>query len=193
MVEIRDAVPEHADSNAAAGETAEVPPGFDYVDDDLHVLVTDEIKAQAYKMFKAARENPRSGAGDMVRILLLNAVANMHADRYHDARFVLSEERRRGEESQRKGEMAQHQAEQLKLRAQKFRSDLEIAGLKVRKLQVEVSEHERRLQQVRESAEAAKNALENGQPLDAMAVYNKIAEIVGLRAPTAEQAVASGA
>ena len=179
--------------SAASAGGARVPKNFKYTDgpdDELHVLVTDEIKAKALEMFRMARANPKSGAGEMVRILLLNSVANMHADRYHDPKLVLGEERRRGLEAEHRGEMAQHKVEQLRIRVERDREMLKLTRLKVRELDQRVKENDRKLAQAQQTAEGAKRALENGQPLDAMTVYNRIAEIVGLRQP-AEQAQAA--
>jgi len=173
----------------------QVPKGYHHTDDDdeLHVLVTDEIKSKAYKMFREARENPKSGAGEMVRILLLNAVANMHADRYADPKTVLAEERHRGDEARLRNEMAQHQISRLTTQRKRDEQAIELNRLKAAELQQKISERDRKLAEALEAAENARRSLENGQPIDAMAVYNKIAEIVGLRAPGEQEQAAGGA
>ena len=53
-------------------------------------------------------------------------------------------------------------------------------------LELQIEEQERQLSDARRAAENARAAAEHGQPLEPLAVYNRIAEIVGLRSPAGE-------
>lgn len=164
-----------------------MPENFDFIDDGLHVRVTEAIKAKAEKMYQEAMENPRSDANDMLHILMLNAVANLDAGAYRDPRVVLTEERHRGAEFEHRAEMDQHRVAQLERQKRKDEEEIKLIKLRVRELQQKVDEGDRQLAEALEAAEKAKKALENGEPLDAMSVYNRIAEIVGLRVPAGEK------
>ena len=85
---------------AEAQEALEQVPDFGYIDEEpFHGKITASIRDKAEKMFQMALEDPNSDANLMVRIMLLNQVAKVEAERYRqDPKLVLTEERRRGAE-----------------------------------------------------------------------------------------------
>jgi len=176
-------------AEAEVQETLEQVPDYSYAaDDPLHGKITAEIKTKVEEMFREARENPRSDANLMVRIMLLNQVARVEAERYReDPKLVLTEERRRGADHLRQLEEQRLRAGGVETRKKKVEADIKLIEVRVRDLQQQVDERDLQLSDARRAAENAKAALENGQPLEPLAVYNRIAEIVGLRAPREQE------
>jgi len=172
-------------AEAEAQEALAQVPDYSYADDDpFHGKITAEIIAKVEEMFRLAREDPKSDANLMVRIMLLNQVARIEAERYRqDPKLVLTEERRRGFEHVRQLEKDRLLAGGVKVRNKKVEADIRLTLAKVADLELLIEDHRRQLSDALRVAENAKAAAENGQPLEPLAVYNRIAEIVGLRAP----------
>ncbi|HEV2380322.1 MAG TPA: hypothetical protein VG206_11070 [Terriglobia bacterium] len=164
--------PAPAGNSAQDGEEVELPDGYSYTSDDpLHGKITTRLKEIVARIFDDARQDPEGEANQMVRAMLLNQVANMQPKSYQgNPGMLLAEERRRGAEHERQAELDTHNFRILTLRAK----DLEH---KVREKEQQIAKTQREL-------ERAQEALEHGQPIDARAVYRRISEIVGLRAPS---------
>lgn len=162
----------NADEN---GGELELPEGYSYTSEDpLHLKITNRLKQIVGDIIENARENPQSEANEMVRAMLLNQVANAQPDSYQGrATQMLAEERRRGTEERRKAEMNRH--------------NLRFMELRETALNQQIQERDQRLAKTKRELEKAESALEHGKPLDPRAVYRRISEIVGLRAP-ADQA-----
>lgn len=161
-----------AGNSAEDGEEMELPDGYSYTaDDSLHGKISGRLKEIVARIFDDARQDPEGEANQMVRAMLLNQLANMQPDSYQgNPGMLLAEERRRGFEHERQAELDTHNFRILKLRAQD--------------LQQKVKEREQQIAKTQRELERAQEALEHGQPMDARAVYRRISEIVGLRAPS---------
>ena len=165
-----------------------VPDNFEYVD-ELHARIVPVLKDRVSKMVDEAVQDPDSEANQLVRILLLNQVANMHPSKYQDdPKLTVTEERHRGIENERRNEYTKHMVKLLEGRAKKLEEDIKMARARVEELQQKVKQGQYRLAEAERLAQNARAAVEQGQPLDPMAVYNKIAEIIGLQYPGQETA-----
>ena len=145
------------------------------------------LRQQADELFAAARENPDSEAGEMVQVLVYAGVSHLQPHAYDEnpglalggerQRYQLARERRVGERraAPPPGRTAAPEAE--------GRTEDEAGGASRPELERQVRAHETRLRKVTETVERFKAAAEAGHTLDPMAVYDKIFEIVGLRAP----------
>ena len=175
-------------------EMPELPENAKYFEEDeLHGKVVVTLKEKANKMFEEAAEDRNSQANQLVRILLLNQLANMHPARYQkDPRLVVTEERHRGFEAEKKAEIDKHKVALLKQRVKKLEEEIEAAKLRSQQLQQDIEQGEYKLAEARRLAQNAQAAAEHGKPLDPMSVYTRIARIIGLRSP-AEQAADPGA
>jgi hypothetical protein len=137
---------------------------------------THEIVRQTDALYAEAQDNPDSEAGQMVRAFVLSGIRNVQPRSSSDEAptLALGEERRRQRQARHrltggaKAEAAPDRARRAD-RAQKTR------------------EYEAMLQEVAQTAATASAAAEAGRPLDAIAVYERIAEIVGLRSPLSQR------
>ena len=161
-----------ARSSAESGEDLELPHGdSDTSDDPLHGKISTRLKEIVGRIFDDARQDPEGEANQMVRAMLLNQVANMQPKSYQgNPGMLLAEERRRGAEHERQAELDTHNFRILTLRA--------------KDLQHKVKEKDQQIAKAQRELERAQDALEHGQPIDPRAVYRRISEIVGLRAPS---------
>ena len=145
--------------------------------------IIHEMAKRSRKMFDDARSNPNSEAAEMVHILLFTQLVNMEEELPEkDLKHVYGEQFRR-HRLQKDLEIAKYDAERANKRLQQ--SD-ERNGMLERKLKLaeqEAAVKQRKLDEAEREANRARAALENDQPMDAMAVYNRIAEIVGLTQP----------
>lgn len=161
-----------AGSSAGDGDEVELPDGYSGTSDDpLHGKISTRLKEIVGRIYDDARQDPEGEANQMVRAMLLNQVANMQPKSYQgNPGMLLAEERRRGVEHERQAELDTHNFRILTLRA--------------KDLQHKVKEKEQQIAKAQRELERAQDALEHGQPMDPRAVYRRISEIVGLRAPT---------
>lgn len=168
----------------------ELPKNVEYFqEDELHGKVVLTLKDKANKMFEEAAEDPDSEANQLVRILLLNQLANMEPASYQkDPRLVVTEERHRGVEAERKAEIDKHTVALLKQRATKLEEDIKLAQTRTKELENKIQVQEHRLAEAERLAQNAKAAAEHGAPLDPLAVYTKIARIIGLQSPAEQSA-----
>ena len=144
-------------------------------EDSLHGQITAHIKGIVGELFEEARQNPNSDANQMVRLMLLNQVANLQADSGQDhPASVLAEERRRGIEHDRQVELDRYK--------------LSLMGKREELMVEQIRQIKQKLDSVKKEAKKAEDALAQGQPLDPRAVYRRISEIVGLRAPSGAEA-----
>lgn len=171
------------EATAPPGEP-ELPPNIEYVPDELHWKLVPALKKKANDMFDEAMQDPDSQANELVRILLLNQVANMDAASYqNDPRLTVTEERRRGIEFQRKAEYDKHMVKMLEKRETKLEEEIKVLRTRGEELQQKVQEGQYRLAEAERLAQNARAAEEHGAPLDPVSVYTRIAEIIGLQTP----------
>ena len=115
------------------------------------------------ELLEAARDNPGSEAGEMLQALLLAGISRLESEQ-EEAELELEDERERFQV----------------VRRQSPRAGSDVAAITVIG---GIQERDDKLERVRQAAAEAQAALAAGQTLDALAVCNRIAEIVGLRAP----------
>ncbi len=163
----------------------------------------DTLRQQRDELYQDARSHPDSEADQMVQILLLSALRYQQADDY-DANLgdTLARERR-GYRQARAKRSQERQGTGLGEAATRDRPDAEVAaveggtgpagggessgdsrGRTAGENQIEHGDAEIRLKKVAEALENAKAAAESGKEIDAMAIYNKIAEVIGVRPPS---------
>lgn len=136
------------------------------------------------QLYREAIENPDSEAHEIVNSLLFAGIVRTGADPYEEAHWDAMGEERGG-----RGAAA---ARGTKPAAARKRDELR---QRTRSADPEVSQLRAKLIEVSGAAHAAQAALEAGQPMDHMAIYNRIAEVIGLRPPSqpSEQQSQSGA
>ena len=175
-------------------EMPELPENVKYFEEDeLHGKLVVTLKEKANKMFEEAAEDPDSEANQLVRILLLNQLANTQPASYQkEPRLVVTEERHRGIEAERKAEIDKHTVALLEQRAKKLEEDIKLAHTRTKELQRRVQVQDHKMEEAQRLAQNAQAAAEHGQALDPRAVYTKIAQIIGLQSP-AEQVADSEA
>ena len=117
------------------------------------------------ELLQDARDNPGSEAGEMLQALVLAGISRLEPD------SGVAE--------------AELDLEDARVRYQGFRQQNPKAGAEGGSQRVveQLWERTQKLKQVQEATAEAQAALAAGQPMDALAVCNRIAEIVGLRAP----------
>ena len=175
-------VPE-PEATAPPGEPP-LPANIEYVPDELHWKLVPALKKKANDMFNEAIQDPDSQANELVRILLLNQVANMDAASYqNDPRLTVTEERHRGIEFHRKAEYDKHMVKMLEKREKKLEEEIKVVRARGEELQQKLQEGQYRLAEAERLAQNARAAAEHGAPLDPVSVYTKIAEIIGLQPP----------
>ena len=119
---------------------------------------------QRDRLYDEARENPASEANEMVRSFLLSGMLSIRSEASEEAELD-EVEAEPGSPSVPAG-----------VRGERRRRELE----------TRIREQEFKLEEVAKAAQEAAAAAAAGQPFDAMAVYDRIAEIVGLR-PSADE------
>ena len=175
-------VPE-PEATAPPGEPP-LPANIEYVPDELHWKLVPALKKKANDMFNEAIQDPDSQANELVRILLLNQVANMDAASYqNDPRLTVTEERHRGIEFQRRAEYDKHMVKMLEKREKKLEEEIKVVRARGEELQQKLQEGQYRLAEAERLAQNARAAAEHGAPLDPVSVYTRIAEIIGLQSP----------
>ncbi|HEY6292577.1 MAG TPA: hypothetical protein VI455_13595 [Terriglobia bacterium] len=123
------------------------------------------LRQKRDELIRDARDDPGSEAGEMLQALLLAGLSHLQPEPHNqEAEMTLDEERQRYQS----------------VREQNPKVGAEAGS---RHVILDLEEREGRLREVAEATKAAQAALASGQPMDALAVYNRIAEIVGLRAP----------
>jgi hypothetical protein len=180
-----------AEGNVAAagpGE-AEIPERLEYAGrDPLHGKITGKIKEMATDLYERAVENPNSEANEMVRILLLNQIAHMQPETYQqEPKMTITEERRRGAEVKDKEEVNRRKGEQFELAKARHTAEMRKLNAQIQNLETEGRQKEMKLQQAQRVVDQALAQAEHGQAMDHMTIYNKIAEVIGLRPPAGQQ------
>jgi hypothetical protein len=173
----------------AAAEGMQIPEGYQYLaEDPLHGRISVKIKEMAGALFDEAAQNPNSEASEMVHILLLNQIGNMQPKQLQEEpKMVLTEERRRGIEVKQKNEVNRNKAKQFEIFAAQKALEIERLKAQIKKLETDTEHKQVQLDQTRRVLDQAKAAAENQQPMDHMTIYNKIAEVIGLRPPAGQQ------
>ncbi|HEY6291201.1 MAG TPA: hypothetical protein VI455_06505 [Terriglobia bacterium] len=144
------------------------------------------LKQKRDELYAAARENPGSEEAQMVQVLLLAGISQTEPPSYNKTpglalgvereRYGQARDRRTGERR------ARHTPEQ----AQEAGTATEGAESETEELRREVVDREARLRKAAHALEAARSADAEGRPMNPLQVYNRIAEIVGLRSPADE-------
>jgi len=123
------------------------------------------LRQKRDELLRDARDNPGSEAGEILQALVLAGISRLESDSgAAEAELDLEDARER------------YQG----FRQQNPKPGAEGGGQRVVE---QLWERTHKLNQVEETAAEAQAALAAGHPMDALAVYNRIAEIVGLRAP----------
>jgi hypothetical protein len=133
------------------------------------------------QLYREATENPDSEATEIVKTLLFEGIVRSGADPYEEEHWnAFSAERVRLDAARQSAKPAavsrQGEPEQLTQSPNR-----EIARLRGH------------LDEIAQAAEDARAAMEAGTPMDHMAVYNRIAEVIGLRPQPHEQGGAGAA
>ena len=172
-----------------APEGMQIPEGYEYLDEDpLHGKITGKIKEMANELFDEAAQDPNSEANEMVHILLLNQIGNMQSKQLREEpKMVLVEERRRGIEVKQKNEVNRNKAKHFEIFAAQKALEIERLKAQIKKLETDTQRTQVQLDQTRRVLDQAKAAAENQQPMDHMTIYNKIAEVIGIRPPAGQQ------
>jgi hypothetical protein len=170
-------------------DEAQIPENYEYAAyDPLHGKIVVRLKEAVNDLYNQSVENPDSDANEIVRILLLNQMANMNPETYHrEPRLTYTEERHRGVEVDDKKEMNQQKAKQFDMAQSKHLAEMRRLNVQIQNLEMEGRQREMKLEQAQRMVDQARAAEEHGQPMDHLAIYNKIAEVIGLRPPSAEQ------
>lgn len=165
--------------------------------------IFDTLRQQRDELYQDARSHPDSEADQMVQILLLSALRYQQAGEY-DANLgrALAHERRGYRQARVKhieqrrgagpGDFAQSDEPGAEVPAGEGgtrqagggEGDGDNGGRTAGEHQIDHEDAEWRLKKVAEALENAKAAAESGKEIDAMQIYNKIAEVIGLRPPS---------
>jgi hypothetical protein len=149
----------------------------------LQRAIVREMANKAQKMWDDARSNPNSEASEMVHILLFTQLVNMEEELPEkDLKQVYGEQFRR-HRLQKDLEIAKYNADLANKRLQQADDRNAMLERKLKLAEQEAAAKQRKLDEAEREANRARAALENQQPMDALAVYNRIAEIVGLTQP----------
>jgi len=149
-------------------------------DDPMYSNIVAELKKKVEEMFEEAKGNPKSDAYAMVHILLLSQLTNMPAKpSVAELKTILGQEQKH-----------QNAKDQLKLSVEREkearkmnRERLKLLEAQVKAMRLKVESGRRKMKEAQEAAKQAIAAQQEGHPMDALEVYNRIAEIVGLRSP----------
>jgi hypothetical protein len=145
--------------------------------------IVREMAKKSRQMWDDARSNPNSEASEMVHILLFTQLVNMEEDLPEkDLKEVYGEQFRR-HRLQKDLEIATYNAKRADERLRQADERNAMLERKLKLAEDQAKEKQRKLDEAEREANRARAALENDQPMDAMAVYNRIAEIVGLTQP----------
>jgi len=130
------------------------------------------LRQQRDELYRDARDHPDSDADQMVRILLLSAMSNQRsADDDEDLGAALARERR---------DYRQARAKRLR---EPQPADADTAGGKAAEDDAGDYSAQTRLEKIAQALDDMKAAAESGKEMDAQAVYERIADIVGLNSP----------
>jgi len=151
--------------------------------DALQGAIYLTMNQKVEKMYRDAVENPKSEASEMVHILLLSQIRKMAPQLAEsDPKMLIGEERHRNE-FKKKIEMSERNVEQYEIRTKMQQERIRMLDEKLAIEKQKAEDEHQKVLEARRITEQARTAAEVGQPMDAMAVYNQIAEIVGLRPP----------
>jgi hypothetical protein len=140
----------------------------------------ETLRQQRDELYRDAREHPDSDADRMVQILLLSAMSSQQSadcDEHFGGAFA--RERRGHRRAQARRIRERREAEAAVAAGNPLQEEETAAndgGGQAQDLSAET-----RLGKIAEALESAKAAAESGKEMDPMQVYNKIAQIVGLR------------
>lgn len=145
----------------------------------LHSKILAALKKKVEKMFEEAVEDPRSDANELVHVLLLDQLTNMPTSGAELKTILGQEQRRQSAKVHWKLSMGRERRVRKMDRQRRalMQEQLKVARQKAK-------DARRKAQEAGRIAKEARRAAEQGEPMDALEVYNRIAEIVGLRVPT---------
>lgn len=146
-----------------------------------------EMGSKARQMWEDARDNPNSEASEMVHILLFTQLVNMEEQLPEKDLKQLYGEQFRRHRLQKDLEIAKYNAKRADERIRQADDRNAMLERKLKIAEDEAKEKQKRLDQAEREANKARAALENQQPIDHMAIYNKIAEVIGIRPPASQQ------
>jgi hypothetical protein len=177
------------DSESVLPNGTQIPEGYQYTPDDpLHGKITTLIGEKVSFLYQKAVENPNSEANEIVRILLLNQIRHMQPEKYQEEpRLTLTEERRRGIEVTQKQEVYQHAAKRFEIFAAQKALEIERLKAQIKKLETDTQHKQVQIDKAQRILDQAQAAAEHQQPMDHMTIYNKIAEVIGIRPPAGQQ------
>ena len=135
------------------------------------------LRAQRDRLYDEAREDPSSEASELVRSFLLSGLLAIRPEARGGAQLD-------GPEALPNGRPGADDGSGSKLERGRPSAPESARGARRRHdLETRIREQDLKLREVARAAREATTAAASGQPMDAMAVYNQIAEIVGLRPP----------
>lgn len=135
----------------------------------------EALKRQRDQLYEEARTNPASDADDMVRAFVLSGMATARPARSNATLIAIGQERRRGR-------LAREQV------PGELKAEFSTEKVAERELDEKLRDQADKLEQVAQAARDAEAAAKAGKPMDAKAIYDRIAEIVGLRVPRFDEA-----
>jgi len=160
-------------------------------------LSFDTLRQQRDELYQDARSHPDSEADQMVQILLLSALRNQQAGDYYASLGGALAGEHRGYRQARAKHIVERQGVGLGEADGSNQQDAQIGGQpggggagglkaagEVREGELGRADAELRLKKVAQMLQNAKAAADSGKEMDAMQIYNKIAEVIGLRPPS---------
>jgi hypothetical protein len=134
----------------------------------------ETLRRQRDELYQDARSHPDSDADQMVQILLLSAMSSEEAGGYDENLGAALVRERRGYRQARAKRAQDRRGAGLDETAP---AGAETAGGD----EGENFSPEMRLEKIAQALQEAEDAAESGQAVDSMVIYNKIAEVIGLR------------
>jgi paraquat-inducible protein B len=146
----------------------------------LRLRILAEFKKKVEKMFEEAVEDPNSDANELVHILLLEQLTNMPAGPSGtELKTILGQQQKR-QSAKEHWKLAVEKEKDARKLNRKRRKLLEE---QVKAMRLKIKSVRRKMREAQQTAKEAIAAQQEGHPMDALEVYNRIAEIVGLRSP----------
>jgi translation initiation factor 2 beta subunit (eIF-2beta)/eIF-5 len=139
------------------------------LDPNLHMEIRLTLQDKAKAMLQEMKRDPKSEAGQMVYILLVNELATMKGRlSQKDLKSVFDQEQRRYN---------------LIKTVELQRSTIALQDRKLRQTTLKMNQGDAQLGAARDVATLTQHRLEEGKEVDMRSVCRRISEIVGLRSP----------
>jgi predicted transposase YdaD len=143
----------------------------------------ETLRQQRDKLYRDAQNQPDSEAHQMVQILLLSAMSNQQPEAYHEQFGDSLARERRGYREARARRAQERRGAPLGEEEEEIRAGVEASGDETPESEADALGPEMRLQTIAQALEHAEAAAESGKGMDPLAVYKRIAQIVGLTPP----------